>query len=95
MPACVPAKSLADIIHPHFEGKRDESFNLFRKWLLFFVLLLNMGRRDVVKEYLVSKGVIESASLRDPNISAWNDWICTQYEYVLERTEKNISCLQN
>ena len=87
MPACVPAKPLADIIHLHFDGKRDESFDLFQKWLPFLDFLVRLGRRDIVKEYLVDKGVIESATLREPNITAWNDWCRKEYEYLLKRLE--------
>ena len=87
MPACVPAKPLADIIHLHWQGKRDESFALFQKWLPFLTFLLRIGRRDIVKEYLVSKNVIASSKLREPNITAWNDWARSQYNYLLERLE--------
>ncbi|MBN1292165.1 MAG: dihydrodipicolinate synthase family protein [Candidatus Latescibacteria bacterium] len=87
MPACVPAKPLADIIHLYWQGKKDESFDLFQKWLPFLAFLLRVGRRDIVKEYLASKGVIKSTKLREPNITAWNDWARTQYEYLLERIE--------
>ena len=87
MPACVPAKPLAEIIHLHWQGKRDESFDLFQKWLPFLAFLLRIGRRDIVKEYLVKKGVITSPKLREPNITAWNDWARSQYEYLLERIE--------
>ncbi|MFC1607875.1 dihydrodipicolinate synthase family protein [Candidatus Latescibacterota bacterium] len=87
MPACVPAKPLADIIHLYWEGKRDESFELFRTWLPFLLFLLNVGRRDIVKEYLVMKGIIDSPKLREPNITAWNDWARDQYKYLLEKCE--------
>ena len=87
MPACVPAKPLADIIHLHWEGKKDESFDLFQKWLPLLTFLLRVGRRDLVKDYLVRKGIITSAKLREPNITAWNDWCLGQYEYLLERIE--------
>ncbi len=87
MPACVPAKPLADIIHLHWQGKQDESFALFQKWLPFLTFLLRIGRRDIVKEYLVSKNVIASSKLREPNITAWNDWARSQYNYLLERLE--------
>ena len=88
MPACVPAKPLADMIHLYWEGKRDESFELFRTWLPFLLFLLNIGRRDIVKEYLVMKEILESPKLRAPNITAWNDWARTQYEYLFEKCEK-------
>ena len=85
MPACVPAKPLAEMIHLYWEGKRDESFEMFRTWLPFLLWMLNIGRRDIVKEYLVMKGILESPKLREPNISAWNDWARTQYEYLMEK----------
>ncbi|MCD6307935.1 MAG: hypothetical protein J7M24_02950, partial [Candidatus Latescibacteria bacterium] len=87
MPACVPAKPLADMIHLHWEGRRDESYNLFRKWLPFLDFLVRVGRRDLVKEYLAEKGIIASAKLRDPNITAWNDWCRGEYRYLLEKVE--------
>jgi len=87
MPACVPAKPLAEIIHLFREGRKDESFALFQKWLPFLDFLLLFGRRDLVKEYLVRKGVISSPRLREPNITSWNDWCRGQFEYMLERTE--------
>jgi len=87
MPACVPAKPLADMIHLHWEGRRDESYELFRKWLPFLDFLVRLGRRDLVKEYLAEKGVIASAKLREPNITAWNDWCRGEYRYLLGKVE--------
>ncbi|MFC1694438.1 hypothetical protein ACFL1R_13160, partial [Candidatus Latescibacterota bacterium] len=87
MPACIPAKPLADIIHLYWEGKKDKSFDIFQKWLPFIDFLIRLGRRDIVKEHLVRKGIIESAKLREPNISAWDDWCRSEYEYLLERLE--------
>ncbi|MBT4483351.1 MAG: dihydrodipicolinate synthase family protein [Candidatus Latescibacteria bacterium] len=88
MPASIPAKPLADIIHLYWKGKKDESFDIFRKWLPFLTFVLRFGRRDAVKENLASKGIIASTKLREPNISAWNDWCRSQYEYLLERLEE-------
>jgi len=87
MPGCVPAKAVADMIHLHWEGKRDESFELFRTWMPFLLWMLQYGRRDVIKEYLVMKDILESPKLREPSISVWNDWARTQYEYLLEKCE--------
>ncbi len=87
MPACIPAKALADIIHLYFEGKREEAFAVFQHWLPFIDFLLRLGRRDAVKEYLVDKGVIDSAVLREPNITAWNDWCRKEFLWLVERLE--------
>jgi len=87
MPACIPAKPLADIIHLHWEGRRDEAFEIFRHWLPFIEFLLRLGRRDIVKEYLVERGIFTSAKLREPNLTAWNDWCREEYRYLISRME--------
>ncbi len=87
MPACVPAQPLADIIHLHWDGRRDESYELFREWLPFLDFLVRLGRRDLVKEYLHEKGVISTPLLRHPNLTAWNDWCREEYRFLLSKLE--------
>jgi len=87
MPSSIPARSLADIIHLHWEGRREESFELFRRWLPFLNFTVQLGRRDVVKQYLRDKGIISTAVLREPNLTAWNDWTREQYDDLITRCE--------
>jgi dihydrodipicolinate synthase/N-acetylneuraminate lyase len=87
MPACIPAKPLADIIHLHWEGRRDEAFDIFRAWLPFIDFMLRLGRRDMVKEYLAERGIFTTTRMREPNLSAWNDWCREEYRYLLGRIE--------
>ena len=87
MPACIPAKPIADIIHHYFEGRRDEAFALFQKWLPFIDFLLRIGKKDAVKEYLRDRNVIDTATMREPKLSAWNDWCREEFRYLEEKIE--------